>query len=158
MLTKSRVAQLCFMLAVLIGLFVWRTYDEDKNVQKINQEESSPGLSLLRCDYSQACEFITEQGTFLLRVKNTPIQAEEWIDFELSMPAENIEVSKAQIIGKTMFMGRIPVKFKASGDMEYSGRGIVGSCTTHEMIWELQITVKKGDVSELLSFDFIVKK
>ena len=165
MLTKSRVVQLLFMLVVLLFLFFWKTFN-DEQPQTIEVEKSIvqveqqvlPQSNLLRCDYDQACEFITEQGTFLLSINNTPIQPEQWIDFELTMANESSVVSKAKIVGKTMFMGKIPVRFKRSGKQQFMGKGIVGACTVDEMIWELQVSVINGDKTEQLSFDFMVKK
>lgn len=157
MLTKSRIAQLLFMLTVLLGLFFWRTFDLDQDSSP--QVEIKPQQSnIIRCDFIEPCEFINEQGSFLLSIKNLPIQAEEWIDFELSSPVEGLTVSSAKMIGKEMFMGRIPVKFKKSAPKLFTAKGITGACTTDEMIWELQLTVSDGDSSELLSFDFIVNK
>ncbi|PKG38721.1 hypothetical protein [Psychromonas sp. Urea-02u-13] len=158
MLTKSRVVQLLFMLAVLLFLFFWRTFDSEQSEPAVIEQNVLAQISLGRCDYTDSCEFITEQGTFLLAIKNAPIQAEEWIDFELTTPLENSEITKAQIVGKTMFMGRIPVRFKKSAEKTFSAKGIVGACTTDQMLWELQITVLNGDKSELLTFDFMVNK
>lgn len=157
MLTKSRVAQLLFMMTVLVFLFFWRTFDitpDKKEIPKTKPQQSK----LVRCDFIQPCEFISAQGAFLLSIKNLPIQAEEWIDFELSSPVEGVTVSSAKMVGKTMFMGRIPVKFKKSAPQLFTTKGITGACTTDEMIWELQITVSDGDSSEVLSFDFLVNK
>ncbi|GLS89065.1 hypothetical protein GCM10007916_01320 [Psychromonas marina] len=161
MLTKGRLAQLLFMLGVLLVLFFWRTFDfsEQNEVVEVSQQvEEKQNISLLRCDYLTACEFLTEQGTFLLSVKNLPIKAEEWIDFELLLPTKNMVVSKAQIVGKTMFMGRIPVTFKRSEEQLFSANTLVGSCTTAQMIWSLEITVDNGELQELVSFDFMVQR
>jgi hypothetical protein len=158
MLSKSRVVQLLFMLVVLLTLFFWRTFDVALEESTATEQKVLAQVNLLRCDYSKACEFITEQGTFTLDIKNTPIKAEEWIEFELSTPLENSEVTKAKIVSKSMFMGRIPVRFKKSGTQIFSAKSLVGACTTEQMIWELQITVVNDDNSELLSFDFMVQK
>ncbi|WP_413701715.1 hypothetical protein ACLKMH_09210 [Psychromonas sp. KJ10-10] len=158
MLTKSRLAQLLFMMIVLLGLFFWRTFEGELSNSTTNTNNDNSEISLLRCDYSSACEFITEQGSFFLDIKNAPVQAEEWIDFELITPFENSEISKAQIVGKSMFMGRIPVFFSKSGAKNYTARGLVGACMTDEMVWELQIEIANGDNNETLLFDFMVKK
>jgi hypothetical protein len=158
MLTKSRVVQLLFMLAVLLTLFFWRTFENDLEKVIEVEQKGLPQVNLLRCDYRQVCEFITEQGTFTLDIKDTPIRAEEWINFELSTPLENSNIMKAQIVSKSMFMGRIPVRFKKSGTQIFSAKSLVGACTTDQMIWELQITVVNDDKSELLLFDFMVQK
>ena len=154
MLTRSRVVQLLFMLFVLMLLFFWRTFDNIE--QNPSVEQNSVNLS--SCDYRDACEFITEQGTFFLSIKNLPIKAEEWIHFELLTPAENVQIKSAKIVGKSMFMGRIPVKFNKTSDALFSAKSLVGACTTPQMVWELQITTSIGAKDELLAFDFMVEK
>tara|TARA_R110001583_G_scaffold195499_1_gene374345 strand:- start:4869 stop:5345 length:477 start_codon:yes stop_codon:yes gene_type:complete len=158
MLTKSRVVQLLFMMVVLLSLFFWRTFDENTDKEALLAVESESQASLLRCDYSEACEFITEQGEYLLNVKNLPIKAEEWIDFELTMPIAGLKVIKAQIVSKSMFMGRIPVTFKKSATQTFSTKALVGACTTPEMIWEMEVTVDKEGFEEVITFDFMVKR
>lgn len=158
MLTKGRVVQLLFMMAILLLLFFWRTFDVEANVTANETTELSPQMSLLRCDYVKACEFVTEQGTFLLSVKNLPIKPEEWIDFELLSPLKNTHINSAKIVSKSMFMGKIPVKFKKTAPQTFSARGIVGACITDKMIWELHISIDNDEQNEVLVFDFMVKK
>ena len=158
MLTKSRLVQLLLMMFVLLVLFFWKTFNNEQNNIQANEGDASEEMGILRCNYDDACEFVSESGIYSLAIKNLPVKAEEWIDFELNTPTKNVEISKAQIAGKTMFMGRIPVKFTKSADKQFSAKSLVGSCTTKHMIWELQITVLNGEFSELLSFDFVVKK
>lgn len=157
MLTKSRVVQLLFMLTILVGLFFWKTFSVQQDAASSDKGEIIAPVNILRCNYEKSCEFVTEQGSYLLSIKNMPIQAEQWIDFELNVPIGNVTISKAQITGKTMFMGRIPIKFSQSASQQFSAKGIVGSCTADNMIWELQITVAYDDKQQLLTFDFMVK-
>ncbi|WP_022940490.1 hypothetical protein [Psychromonas hadalis] len=154
MLTKSRVVQLLLMLLVLMALFFWRTFDTPP--QEAFHEKGK--VSLVRCDYVEACEFMTDQGAFFLTIKNHPIKAEEWINFELSSPIKNIQIENAKIVGKTMFMGRIPVTFKKTSEQHFSAKSLVGACTTPKMAWELQIAISVGDKSKLLMFDFMVER
>lgn len=158
MLTKSRVAQLLVMLVVLLYLFFWRTFDDQPVEEVLEEPENAAMISLLRCDYDEACEFITEHGTYYLDISNMPLQAEEWIDFGLTIPHENSVLTKAQLVAKTMFMGRIPVKFKQTSELEYIAKGIVGGCALDEMIWELQITIENAGKTDVINFDFLVKK
>lgn len=158
MLTKGRLAQLLFMMIVLLGLFFWRTFDSELPESEGIVDHENSQVSLLRCDYTIACEFVTEQGSFFLSIKNIPIVAEEWIDFELTAPSENSEINNAKIVGKSMFMGRIPVSFSKTKEKNFSARSLVGACTTDEMIWELQIDITQAGNSETLVFDFMVKK
>ncbi|MEI6896855.1 MAG: hypothetical protein V5786_05105 [Psychromonas sp.] len=157
MLTKLKVVQLFFILVILLGLFFWKTVDKQQGKELTEKPHEMAKMSLLTCDYQQACEFITEQGKFLLSIKNLPIKAEQWIDFELVTPQKNIQISNAQIVGKSMFMGIIPVTFKPSSALQFISKAIVGSCAHAQMVWTLEIMVDDGTVDQKITFDFMVK-
>lgn len=161
MLTKGKVFQLLFMLTVLLALFFWKTFDSSENKQVLEETDISmtkPLVNVVRCDYQEACEFINEQGISLLSIKDLPIKAEEWINFELTVPNENSVINSAQIVGKSMFMGKIPVNFKQSGSTQFSGKAIVATCMHDEMIWTVEIMIENAGEQQLLAFDFLVKK
>lgn len=159
MLTKSRVVQLLVMLIVLASLFTWRTITTDTEQQNnidLTSVESSPGL--LECDYLAPCEVISDQGRFWLSVDKSPIKAEQWINFKFEGDPQEWHVIDAKIVGKKMFMGRIPVTFIKEGKGIFSAKTMVGACTTATMIWQLQINLVANGVKEQLLFDFMVKK
>jgi hypothetical protein len=158
MLTKARVVQLLIMLIVLMGLFFWRTFDINAQQEPTSTVEEQQSSSLLGCDYQKPCEFFTEQGTFSLDIKNLPVKAEQWIDFELHTPMQTVQISTAKIVGKSMFMGRIPVSFKRASKQRFTAKALVGACTTAQMIWSLEITVENGGAEQELSFDFMVTR
>jgi len=161
MLTKGKIFQLLFMLTVLLALFFWRTFDSSEAKQAIEEAEipmTMPLMNVVRCDYQEPCEFINEQGTSLLSIKDLPIKAEEWINFELTVPNADNVVNSAQIVGKSMFMGKIPINFKQSGTNQFSGKAIVATCMHDEMIWTVEVTVDNSGEQQLLAFDFLVKK
>jgi hypothetical protein len=159
MLTKSRAVQLLVMLIVLASLFTWRTItieaEQQDNVD-LTSVESSPGL--LECDYLIPCEVASSQGRFWLSVDNPPIKAEQWINFKFESDQQELRVIDAKIVGKEMFMGRIPVTFTKVGKGIFSAKTLVGACTTPTMIWQLQINVTVNGIEDLLLFDFMVKK
>ena len=159
MLTKNRIVQLLVMLIVLVSLFTWRTITnqtEQQNDADLTSVE--PATGLLECDYLVPCEFAGNQGSFWLSVDNPPIKAEQWIDFKLKSNAQEWRVVDAKIVGKEMFMGRIPVTFTNLGKGIFSAKTLVGACTTSTMIWQLQINVVVNGIEELLLFDFIIQK
>ncbi len=159
MLTKSRVALLFIMLLIVLALVAWRTVD-NVHGSLINSElNASEQLkaNLVRCDYFSPCEFITKQGTFWLSVNNPPIKAEQWIDFNLQSELKTWRVKEAKIVGKSMFMGRIPVFFKPIDKGLFTAKTLLGACSTSEMIWQLQISVEVNDITEVLLFDFVVR-
>ncbi|MFT6984579.1 MAG: hypothetical protein ACJAT7_000376 [Psychromonas sp.] len=151
MLKKGRVIQLGLMLLVLLALVLWRTFDSVQAVAPKNQSEAE----LVNCDYFTPCEFTTPQGAFWLTVANPPIKAEQWIDFNLQSELQTWRIIDAKIIGKNMFMGRIPVLFSPF-EKGFAAKTLVGACTSKQMIWQLQITAEVNDISELLLFDFVV--
>lgn len=158
MLTKSRVVQLLIMLIVLASLFIWRTItikaEQHNNIDSTSVE---PPPKLLECDYLVPCEVLNDQGSFWLSVDNPPIKAEQWINFKLEGNGQDWHVIDAKIVGKEMFMGRIPVTFTKI-DKGFSAKTLVGACTTPTMIWQLQINVVVNGIEDLLLFDFIIEK
>lgn len=158
MLTKSKLIQLAVILLILLGLVFWRTESVLRDVT------NAPGISaeqteatVVRCDYLSSCEFVSKQGKFGLTVNNPPIQAERWINFSLQSELSGWRVTEAEIVGKSMFMGRIPVFFKSADKDIYSARAMVPACTSAEMTWQLQISVVADNIKEVLRFDFAVR-
>jgi len=154
MFNKSRIIQLILMMVFLLALVVWRTVASVQAVS-VNGGSEESTKDLLRCDYFTPCEFSTPQGAFWLTVANPPIKAEQWIDFNLHSTLKTWRIIDAKIIGKNMFMGRIPVFFNPS-EKDFVAKTLVGACTTKEMIWQLQITADVNEIRELLLFDFVV--
>ncbi len=163
MLSKSRVVQLLVMMAVFMALVTWRTLDTDpadKGAATVKKEPAAEKsgqntTEMLRCDYFTACEFRSEQGSFWLSVDNPPIKAEEWINFKLKSSNPDWQVTDAKIVGKEMFMGRIPVTFDPLEKGVFSAKTLVGSCIT-EMIWQLEINIEMNGLKQVLLFDFAV--
>ena len=159
MLTKSKMVQLVIMLIVLITLFIWRTITtEPEQLNTFSSASTEPVSEVLECDYVTPCEFIGEQNTFWLSVVNPPIKAEQWINFRLKSNKKEWRVVDAKIVGKTMFMGRIPVTFTKIEKGFFAAKTLVGACTTAIMVWQLQINVEVNKTKKLLTFDFMIKK
>ncbi len=156
MLSNIRVAQLLVMLAVLTSLFFWRTVgtttaDEPEQSQKAVQIKEV-------CDLTLGCEITGLLGTFTLKVSNGPIKAEQWINLNLQGPKQPWQIVKSNLVGKTMFMGRIPISFKQIEETIFAGKTMVGACTTDKMLWQLQVEVTNGKITEQIDFDFEVLK
>ncbi|ABM02782.1 hypothetical protein Ping_0940 [Psychromonas ingrahamii 37] len=159
MLTKSKIIQLLFMLIVLVSLFIWRTIniktEQQMNIDLTSTERSS---GQLECDYLVPCELLSSQGRFWLSVDNPTIKAEQWINFRLESDEQEWRVIDAKIVGKEMFMGRIPVTFVKTDKGFFSAKTLVGACTTPAMIWQLKINILVNGIKDQLLFDFMVKK
>ena len=158
MLTKSRVAQLLIMLIVLVGLIIWRTVtNQPLSDKQINLESELPSeQTQLTCDYTMPCEFNNKQGRFWLSVQEPPIKAEQWNNISLTSNISKWQVLDAKLVGKEMFMGRIPVGFSEVQQGVFIAKVLVGACTTEHMVWQLQIDVEVNGMKEQLLFDFSV--
>jgi hypothetical protein len=160
MLTKSRLIQLLIMLILLIGLFVWRTVEQSVNssvtglVIKTNDENM--------CDFSSPCQFYSALGTFYLSVDEGEIVPEEWFHLTLSSDVTHWQVSEAKLIGKSMFMGKIPIKFspispsQLTQKMTGTAKTMVGSCTEDSMVWRFDIVINIDGQNTQLYYDFIM--
>lgn len=156
MLNKSKMTQIFIILLVLIILVMWKTMTLNQKSKEKLPLVVSP--SLVECDYSTPCELITENGIFWLSVKKPPIKAEEWINFSVQSDQKNWLITDAKIVGKSMFMGRIPVFFKGNEANEFIAKTLVGACTSDKMVWTLQIQVEIEEQPLSLSFDFEVQR
>ena len=160
MLSRSRLLQLFVMLFILFALIGWRTLYPINNLtlDEDNTEREDVKVERVRCDYFTPCELIAEQGRFWLSVNNPPIKAEQWINFNLQSELKSWQVIEAKIVGKSMFMGRIPVSFMPAANAAFTAKSLLGACTTDEMIWQMQIMVEVEGIQELLHFDFMVRR
>lgn len=153
MLRKSRVVNLFILLFVLLlGMICGWIY----NFYNVNSSIEEATANRVACDYFTACQFVSKQGRFWLSVDNPPIQAERWIFFNLQSELPAWQVLEANIVGKSMFMGRIPVFFESAGKRGFTAKSMVGACTSKQMIWQLQIMVEADKRKEMLLFDFTV--
>ena len=115
----------------------------------------------ISCDYQTPCQLKNRYIDLSLSVTSPPIQAEEWIEFTLESVQSKFKIVKAQITGKSMFMGRIPVFFTEKTPQKYVAKTLVGACTTDKMIWQLGIDLEikqdNGKIKkERVFFDFVI--
>jgi hypothetical protein len=158
MLTKSRLVQLLIMMIVLVGLIIWRTVTNETLSDKKNNLKSDLQIEKMQitCDYEKPCEFNNEQGSFWLSVHKPPIKAEQWNDISITSNVREWQVLDAKLVGKEMFMGRIPVDFLEEQQGVFSAKVLVGACATEQMVWQLQINIEVNGVKDQLLFDFSV--
>ena len=163
MLTKSRLIQLVSMLSLLIGLFIWRTVDLSTPVEKksLNNEAILNGATSL-CDFSQSCVFNSLWGDFNLSVDQGEIIPEQWFHLTLKSDLKNWQVKSAKIVGKTMFMGKIPIKFSAvsdkTGKNEAHAKSMLGVCTENKMLWRLEMIIEVDGQPVDIHYDFLIVK
>jgi len=163
MLTKSRLIQLVIMLSLLIGLFIWRTIELSPAIEK-NQEESTQRNTTEQalCDFSEPCVFNSLWGGFSLSVEGGEIVPEQWFHLTLESKVEDWQVSSAKIVGKTMFMGKIPINFSevtnSEGKQQATGKSMLGICTEDKMLWRLDIVVEVNGQPVNLYYDFLIVK
>jgi len=159
MLTKSRLIQLLSMLSLLIGLFIWRT------VESVGEQtpESASEVFLADetiCDFSSPCDFISPLGTFTLSVDEGEIVPETWFHLTLKSEHKNWKVLRAKTVGKTMFMGKIPMRFSSiseqDGENKATAKSMVGVCATDRMLWRFDIVVEVDGTPINLYYDFLI--
>lgn len=168
MLTKGRLIQLVIMLAVLVFLFIWRTLDEDLQTESLQEVDNKQQTELIAsqqqlptemedlCQFKQACLFKTLYGNFYLGVDEKSIQPEQWINLTLQSELKDWQVKQAKIVGKSMFMGKIPIMFKSSSENIKKAKTMVGACTEKDMIWRFDIVVEVQGQPLNLYYDFAV--
>ena len=149
------------MLSLLIGLFTWRTIEATFN----KQEETPVSLDTLIledsiCDFSKECIFSSPLGQFTLSVDEGEITPENWFNLTLESDLKNWKVVSAKTIGKTMFMGKIPMRFSQITEVEGKSisraRSMVGVCTTDRMLWRFDIVVEVENTPINLHYDFLI--
>lgn len=162
MLTKSRLIQLVSMLTLLIGLFVWRTIDlSEAELEK--SETTAPSLKLDEavCDLSQPCLFKSILGDFVLSVDEGEIIPEQWYNLTFKSNVKDWKIMSAKIVGKTMFMGQIPIKFSPStenGERQSHAKSMIGVCTEDKMLWQLKMLVEVEGKPIDVHYDFLIVK
>lgn len=157
MLTKSRMLQLLIMLCVLVALVIWRTID--LSVVAVNEEPASSEVlvtDLISCDFMSICVFKSPLGEFKLSVDEGPIKAEQWFNLTLQSDVDNWHVENAKIVGKSMFMGKIPVKFSDVVAQQSRAKTMLAACAKGQMVWQLKINVIVGGLPTQLIYDFTV--
>lgn len=161
MLTKSRMIQLLSMLSLLIGLFVWRTINP--NTTEIIETQLNDQLTVIDaslCDFKEPCLFKSIYGAFSLTVDEGKITPEEWFNLTLKSDLDNWEVISAKTVGKTMFMGKIPLSFSAvsgiNNQQQSTAKTMLGACTENKMVWRFDILLEIEGQPVNLYYDFEV--
>ena len=163
MLTKSRLIQLVSMLSLLIGLFVWRTIDlSETESDKSKNNEQALTFDEAVCDFAQSCVFNSALGNFFLSVDEGKIVPEQWYNLTLKSDVKNWQVMSAKVVGKTMFMGQIPIKFsplvERDGELQSHAKSMIGVCTEDKMLWRLKILIEVDGKPVDIHYDFLIIK
>ncbi|WP_156904760.1 hypothetical protein [Ferrimonas senticii] len=100
------------------------------------------------CDFQQhECQ---QQGNRLTLLPATA-PSETPLSLQLQL-APGQTIVAAQITGRDMYMGMIPVKFDQHG----SAQTMVGSCATDHMVWRLAVRLQdQGGKLQTLHFDWL---
>jgi hypothetical protein len=99
-----------------------------------------------------------------VEVQNQPIEAEKEAIFMLEVThltqarLINTKSIMAKIIGKDMYMGRIPVVFNNIAENQYQASSFIGACTEPSMEWLLLVEFEFTDGNRYeMPFQFTVK-
>ncbi|WP_299018694.1 hypothetical protein [uncultured Photobacterium sp.] len=138
-LTKARLIQILFLMAVLITVFVWRTvtYDDVKPVDE----------SAVHCQITaDSCVINGKEQGLELAIQPFPAKANS----ELVIQTDNANVKPvAMVEGVKMYMGTIPVIFEKQGN-GWIGKFSVPECVHDKMAWA--ITLKQGEKTIIAEF------
>ncbi|WEM40806.1 hypothetical protein PTW35_09085 [Photobacterium sp. DA100] len=142
-LTKGRLIQILFLLAVLITAFVWRTVTYNNN-----QAEDDTALT---CQLSAKLCHQNDSGESLnISLAPYPAVANQ----ELTIQIDNTNVKPtASVEGVNMYMGIIPVTFEQTSE-GWLGRFTVPECMHDEMEWA--VVIEQGN--RKITATFVVKK
>ncbi|MGF1724905.1 hypothetical protein [Photobacterium nomapromontoriensis] len=134
-LTKGRLIQILFIMAVLITAFTWRTITYEE-MQSINNNKITCELTADKCISSD------QKTTFDIALNPYPATANS----ELIIQFDNTVVKpSATVEGVTMYMGTIPVVFNKT-TTGWQGKFIVPICTHTEMQWAATIIQGKKTI------------
>lgn len=104
------------------------------------------------CDFSQgSCQqkIMGESVSLSLFPKNAP--AETPLNLSLAFP-DDWTLNSAQVSGRDMFMGIIPVEFSTDGRAEL----IYGSCASDYMVWRLDLRFEDASGKmHIVDFDWL---
>lgn len=142
-LTKGRLIQILFLLAVLITAFVWRTVTY-KNEQAENNTATTCQLSAEKC--------LSNKSGKLLNISLMPYPAKANQELTIQIDNRNVKPN-ASVEGVSMYMGTIPVTFEETSE-GWLGRFTVPECMHDEMEWA--VNIEQGD--EKITATFLVKK
>lgn len=155
-LELQRIIQIIFVLAVLVTAFVYRTYQPHADPAEMKaQGQATEFIDL--CDFAKGCEAILSQLNGAVLVSAAPgsrVLAETPLPLSLTLP-EGVQLDKAILVGKEMFMGTIPVIFSATTNPQImAGELLLGACITESMIWQMRVEVSQDNRKETVMFDF----
>ncbi len=83
---------------------------------------------------------------------NAPSETPITYQLEFSEPVEHL---KAQIAGRDMFMGTIPLVWQSENSRLFETTASYGSCSSGYMVWRLQLEFQHKGKTNLVHFDFL---
>ncbi|MCE2597148.1 hypothetical protein K6Y31_20450 [Motilimonas cestriensis] len=155
-LELKRVMQIVFVLVVLSIAFSYRTYQGANQEERTDSSPSDFDESTL-CDFAKGCNVNLTKLSGEVSIQSEPdaqVLAETPLPLSLTLPA-GVNIDKAVLVGKDMFMGTIPLIFeKNNSNHLWQGELLLGACINESMIWQMTLGLSQGDVTEEVNFDF----
>lgn len=90
---------------------------------------------------------ITDDSSYLLysdpelALQLTPGNAPVETPLQLQLSAENVASISGELIGISMYMGRIPLKFSQQQEV-WQTEFLLGACSDPNMLWQLELDVQ----------------
>ena len=79
-----------------------------------------------------------------IKLELSPADAPVETPLTLQLTAENVLSVHAEIIGLSMYMGRIPVRFTRQQEL-WHAEFLLGACSDPKMAWQLQLELEFTD-------------
>ncbi len=97
------------------------------------------------CRYSLAN--LDEDSFVYIRSSNPYMPFETPVTLYLKLP-ENVAIVASEIVGESMYMGRIPVFWSQPEGSDYQQADVyLGACTDPQMVWALRIQFTHSEVN-----------
>ena len=98
-----------------------------------------------------------QQSSSLLTIKDESVIPETEFSIVFT-PDSEVEIIDAYIEGVGMYMGKIPLFFSRTKQLQYFASGMVGVCSKNEMVWRIYLHYRKNGSQEgkIATLNFVV--
>lgn len=134
------------LLIPILSLLAIACTDLDTIIHESSEKSESYRIPI-PCFVSEGC--VSKEGITFWLDKSTIIEEEEFSVFLHIETNEHVSLKSAIIEGRTMNMGYIPLFFVKKAPNTYKAKGMIGSCDTENMQWQIRASMLNGD--ELLT-------
>ncbi len=141
----TKAVFLLFFITNLVGCDS-QTHAEHKVIQSIDKTLCQFHREVCNQDVNDLVVGLMINPVFAPSEK--PLQ----IKLHFSAPVSDVQM---RIEGRDMFMGVIPVNLQSVDEVNYTGTGIYGSCSSDYMVWRAFVSYSYQGQTQSTWFDFL---